>query len=91
MKSVASAKPRVAEAVDRLLTPGQLAELLGVKCGTIYNWVHIGYVPHIKLGKLLRFRSSDILVWLDKKSIKGRAKRQLDVQQLLKSRVPQTK
>ena len=38
--------------MDRLLTIDDLAEWLQVKPRTIYQWVHEGYIPVIKLGAL---------------------------------------
>lgn len=49
---------------DRLLTVQQVAELLQVKLSTIYKWTHEGSIPHLKLGRLVRFREDDILEWL---------------------------
>jgi len=60
---------------DNLLTPKQLADQLGVKLSTVYYWSHIGFVPTIKLGNLIRFRKTSIAKWLDKQETKGRLKR----------------
>jgi excisionase family DNA binding protein len=59
----------------QLLTPKELANELGIKLSTVYYWSHIGYVPFVKLGRLLRFRKSSILEWLEKREKKGRIKR----------------
>ena len=32
-----------------------LAERLGIKRSTLYAWAEQGYIPHLKLGRLLRF------------------------------------
>jgi excisionase family DNA binding protein len=61
--------------MDQLLTPKQIAEKLGVKLSTLYNWTHIGFIPHTKLGGLLRFREKDIELWIQKRSQAGRATR----------------
>ncbi|RKX21206.1 MAG: PTS fructose transporter subunit IIA, partial [Candidatus Zixiibacteriota bacterium] len=50
---------------NNLLTVKEIAEKLGVKKSTIYHWSHIGYIPTVKLGNLLRFRWSSVLRWLD--------------------------
>ncbi len=65
--------------MDQLMTPEQIAEKLGVKLSTVYNWTHIGFIPYTKLGRLLRFRERDIDKWLDKKSDGGRSTRKLQV------------
>jgi len=65
--------------MDQLLTPQQIAEKLCVKLSTIYNWSHIGFIPHTKLGGLLRFRERDIELWLEKRTISGRLTRKCRV------------
>lgn len=50
--------------MEKLLTPQQVAEMLGVKLTTIYKWSHLEQIPHIKVGRLLRFRSEMIENWL---------------------------
>lgn len=57
---------------NNLLTPQELADELGVKISTVYHWSHIGYVPTVKLGNLLRFRRNSIDSWLEKKEKKWR-------------------
>ncbi len=54
-----------------LLTPQELADELGVKISTVYHWSHIGYIPIVKLGNLLRFRRSSVEKWIEKKEKKG--------------------
>ena len=63
--------------LDDLLTPEELAKKLGVKLSTIYNWVHIEYIPTIHIGRLIRFRSESIRKWLEKKESRGRKKRRV--------------
>ncbi len=60
------------DASKSLLTVEEVAEYLRVKVSTIYNWTHVEYIPHIKLGRVLRFRRDDIDKWLTKKTKKGR-------------------
>jgi excisionase family DNA binding protein len=59
----------------QLLTAQELSEELGVRLSTIYYWSHIGFIPTIKLGRLIRFRRSSVLKWLEKMETKGRATR----------------
>jgi excisionase family DNA binding protein len=68
--------------MERLLDVEEIAEFLRVKPGTIYQWTHEGYIPYIKIGKLLRFRRSKILKWLENKSTNGRKTRKVDVREL---------
>lgn len=53
---------------DRLLTVAELAEYLGLAQGTIYNKVCRGEIPHVKLGRAVRFRRSEIDRWIDAQS-----------------------
>lgn len=54
---------------EPLLTLKQLAERLQV--GPMWVWKRtspkgtLGVIPHLKCGRLLRFRWSEILAWLD--------------------------
>ena len=61
--------------MQKLLNPEEVADMLGVKKSTVYQWTHQGYIPHIKLGNTVRFKINDIERWLDKKTIAGRTRR----------------
>lgn len=65
--------------MEKLLTSEQLAEMLQVKLSTIYQWTHTGFVPFIKVGRLIRFRESDVVKWLEKRNNPGRLKRRIQV------------
>ena len=43
-----------------LMTPQQAAQYLQVKLSTIYNWSMRRILPVCKLGKLNRYRKSDL-------------------------------
>ncbi len=62
-----------------LLTPEQVAKKLGVRKSTIYQWSHRGYIPHIKMGRFIRFKESTIDNWLDKNAVKGRVTRRVRI------------
>jgi len=66
--------------MERLLTVDQLADWLQVKPRTIYQWVHEGYIPVLKLGSLVRFSQPSVVDWLRKRESPGRAGRRLDVE-----------
>ncbi len=55
--------------MEKLLTIDELAEVLTVKKSTIYQWVHLGLIPHIKVGRLLRFKEGGIKKWLASKQV----------------------
>jgi len=68
--------------MDKLLTVEEIAQVLHVKQSTIYNWTHLGFIPHIKLGKLLRFREDEIFKWLKCRSQPGRKRIKIDLNDL---------
>lgn len=46
---------------DRLLDVTEGAVLLGLKSRrTLYKWAYAGRLPSVKIGRLLRFRRSDL-------------------------------
>ncbi len=65
--------------MDRLLTVDDLAEWLQVKPRTIYQWVHEGYIPVIKLGALVRFDRASILAWVKKREAPRRSSKRLEM------------
>jgi excisionase family DNA binding protein len=67
---------------DELLTPKELACELGIRLSTIYYWSHIGYIPVVKMGRLIRFRRSSINKWLEKKEEKGRTRQRFTVKSI---------
>ena len=54
--------------MNKLLTPEEIAELLGVKLSTIYSWTHQKTIPYVKIGRLLRFRKKVIDEWIESRS-----------------------
>ena len=50
---------------DSLLGVKELAQYLGVSVQWVYERVQLKEIPHIKMGKHLRFRKSNIDTWLD--------------------------
>jgi excisionase family DNA binding protein len=56
-----------------------VADLLGVRPSTIYQWTHEGFIPHVKLGRLVRFRGSAIMKWIEGRSCDGRKMRRVEI------------
>ncbi len=48
----------------KIFTVETLSEYLHVPKSKIYNLVHLNEIPHVKVGRALRFRKSDIDSWL---------------------------
>ncbi|MCP4570636.1 MAG: helix-turn-helix domain-containing protein [FCB group bacterium] len=65
--------------MENLLTPQEMADVLGVAVSTIYQWTHQEYIPHIKIGRFVRFRISIVEKWLEKREKKGRKTRKVAV------------
>jgi excisionase family DNA binding protein len=52
--------------LSRLLTVGELADLLQVPPKTIYTWRYKGVgPPAVSIGRYLRFRTEDVAAWLE--------------------------
>lgn len=48
----------------------ELSSLIGVKKGTLYQWVHSKTIPHIRISsRMVRFCESDVLAWLEAKRV----------------------
>jgi predicted DNA-binding transcriptional regulator AlpA len=52
---------------DKLLTPDEVAAMLDVKISWLMD--HVSRVepiiPHIRLGKMIRFKRNDVIAWID--------------------------
>jgi excisionase family DNA binding protein len=51
---------------ERLMTPNELADFLGIPVGTIYQWRVRGLGPRaVRVGRHIRFRRPDVEQWVD--------------------------
>ncbi len=52
---------------DEYLSPKQVAEILGMKLGGVYNQVAKGMIgiPYYRFGKLIKFKKSDVEKYLE--------------------------
>lgn len=48
----------------KLLTVAEVAKLLGVERKWVYEHARQGIIPHVKLGRQIRFRPESIQEWL---------------------------
>ena len=62
-----------------LLNTAQVAEWLNVKESTIRKWTHYGFIPHVKVGRCVRFQESEIEQWLRERAEKGRSSMTPDI------------
>ena len=58
--------------MERLMTAKQVSELIEVKPSTVYQWVHVGLIPYVKIGKCVRFKKNELFRWIDKNHRKER-------------------
>lgn len=49
---------------ERLLTADQVAQLLQVKRSWVYAETRAGRIPHVRLGRYVRYRLDAIEVWV---------------------------
>jgi excisionase family DNA binding protein len=56
----------------RLFTPQQTAEYLGVRPSWVYEQARARKLPHLKLGKHIRFLQEDLDAWIAARRIEAR-------------------
>ncbi len=49
---------------DRLLTADQVAELLSVPRSWVYQQARSGAIPHVRLGRYVRYRHEAVIAWV---------------------------
>jgi excisionase family DNA binding protein len=52
----------------QLLDTTEASEFLGIKKNTLYEWIIQKKVPHVKVGRLVKFRKADLEEWLTKRT-----------------------
>lgn len=58
--------------MERLMTAKQVSALIEVKPSTVYQWVHVGLIPYVKIGKCVRFKKDELFRWIDQNHRKER-------------------
>ncbi len=58
---------------EPLLTPAAVAELLGIPRSSVYEYARNGAIPHLKIGRHVRFLRSDLEAWIETRRDAGRA------------------
>lgn len=53
----------------RLLGIEEMARFLGISQSTLYAWVNQRRIPHIKVGRLVKFDPKEIEGWLKEHSV----------------------
>ena len=55
---------RPVECLPRLLTASELADQIGISKFRLYELCREGAIPHIRLGRSVRFDPHTVLAWL---------------------------
>lgn len=63
--------------VEILWDVWELCARLRVARSTVYDWVHMGYIPHVRLEGCVRFRPSEVAEWVRAQTQPGRSHRGL--------------
>jgi len=50
--------------MNKLLSPEEICQALGIEKSTLYSWTSKGLIPFVKVNGLLRFRESEVERWL---------------------------
>ncbi len=85
-KTQPSGEPEIKESTSkldsgRLLTATEIADYVGVRPKTIYNWVSIKFIPCIRISnRLVRFRLEDIEKWCSTHKQPGRSTRKINTE-----------
>jgi excisionase family DNA binding protein len=79
LKEFWACSEEITTTMNQLLTSEEVAARLGVKLSTVRQWVHERYIPHVKLGRSVRFDPRVIEEWVKKCSKEGRTERGIDL------------
>ena len=63
----------------KMLNPEQVSDMLKIKVSTIYQWTHQRFIPHIKVGRFVRFREDEIERWLAENQRKALARVEIEL------------
>lgn len=63
----------------KMLSPEQVSNMLEVKVSTIYQWTHQRFIPHIKIGRFVRFKEDEIEKWLAENQRKALGKVEIEL------------
>jgi len=56
--------------MDEILTASQVAEYLKLSKAKIYYLIQKRQIPHIKIGRNVRIKQSELIKYLDKQEVK---------------------
>jgi len=64
-KDLGAESDKAVSVCPTLISIDELASLLRLQKGTIYNWVYRRKIPYVKVGRLVRFDLNEIAKYLD--------------------------
>ena len=64
---------------ERLLTAAELADRLALSTATVLDWFEAERLPGFKLGRVVRFRESEVVDWLEAQRVGPSPRRQPEV------------
>ena len=47
----------------------EISDRLGVRPKTIYAWIHMRQIPHVKVGRLVKFDMADVNRWIEARKV----------------------
>lgn len=59
--------------LEDFLDVDEVAAWFKISPRTVRSWVHLDYIPYMKLGAMVRFSPSTLLEWAKKRETSGRA------------------
>lgn len=79
---------------ERWLSVSEVADHLGIRRGTAYKWVERLGLPARKIGRLLKFKRSEVDAWVERRSTRSSMSQTLEGHRLfhqLRAAVPDMK
>lgn len=65
--------------MEKLLSPQEVAAIIGVRVGTVYSWISRGVpIPHVKISGTIRFQEKSLRGWIEEKE-RERKKRNFEL------------
>ncbi|MHA2061910.1 MAG: helix-turn-helix domain-containing protein [Candidatus Sifarchaeia archaeon] len=53
-----------------LMTIEEAANYLGIRLSTLYKYTSARKIPHVKVGRLVKFRQEDLENWVNERFVK---------------------
>jgi len=70
---ISGPRGQVSRPRERLLSAAEVAELLAVPVTWVRERTRAGHLPHVRLGRYVRYERNEVLTWLSEQT-SGRAR-----------------